>query len=438
MDVALHEDGCGGCPECCGPAEFVRLRYYFGQRLGVMELTEAQSYVVGKQRFHNLRLHGVGVVCGLTADRFVYPQTAPAGTPTTILRVSRGAALDACGREVVVGGDQCIDVAAWFARQRSRADLKDWKAGEKHSLWVGLRYHECPSDPAPAPREPCGCDAGGCEFGRIREGFRLALLTEQEQKDACLGTPFPAPAAVRAALNALAAEDRPAGGSAREQLEQALGTLVAAACPDATCDGWLCLAKFDVTLTDQNGTPVVTDISTPDNAIPTRHALLNTSTLQGLAADLAAVAADEGLIGPGPAVGPLSFTAASGGNPDTLRLAVHLVSEGTPPAPTPLVDKTFQAAFVKLMQFDANANPPWQDVTPPAGNISYSNTASPAIILKFAGSAKEGHYRLTLAAPLETPVVDMKMRPLHPARLARQFRLVKDATGTLTLADTLF
>jgi hypothetical protein len=350
--------------------------------------------------------------------------------------VRRGAALDGCGREVLVGGDQCIDVAAWFAKQRGRADLKDWKGGEKHPLWVGLRYHECPSDPAPAPREPCGCDAGGCEFGRVREGFRLALLTEGEQKGACLGTPFPVPDALRAALNALAAEDRPAQGTARERLEQSLGGLVAAACPDATCDGWLCLARFEVTLTDKNGTPAVTDISAPDNGIPGRHSLLNTAALQGLAADLAAAAADEGLIGPGPTLGGLSFTA------DTLRLDVHLVSEGTPAAPTPLADKTFHAAFVKLMRFDAAADPSWQDVTPPTNNIGYSNTSNPAFTLTFApGSLKEGRYRLTLEAPLQTPIVDTKMRPLRPARLARQFRLVKDkdaATGTLTLADTLF
>jgi hypothetical protein len=76
MGVATH-DGCSCCGEAhceCVPAEFVRLRYYFGQRLGVMELTDAQSYVVGKHRFHNLRCHGAGVLCGLAADRFVFPQ----------------------------------------------------------------------------------------------------------------------------------------------------------------------------------------------------------------------------------------------------------------------------------------------------------------------------------------------------------------------------
>jgi hypothetical protein len=436
VDVAVHEDCCGGAGHCCGPAEFVRLRYYFGQRLGVMEFTEAQGYVVAKQRFHNLRLHGVGVLCGLTAERFVFPPDAPAGTPATVLRVRRGAALDGCGREVLVGGDQCIDVAAWFARHRTRADLKTWQAGQKYPIWVGLRYHECPSDPAPAPRDPCGCDAGGCEFGRVREGFRLALLTEDEHKADCLKLAFPASADLRTALDALALEEHPAAGTMRERLAYALGQLVSQACPEGTCDGWLCLARFEATVADQNGTPIVADISAPDNGVPGRHSLLNTAALQGLVTDLAAAAADEGVIGPGPEVGSLSFTAAQGGNPDTLQLEVRLITEGTPAAPTALADKTFQPAAFKVMRFDAAQ--PWQDVTPAAAGITYVTAPHPAFQLAFAANQlTPGRYRLTLTPPPEAPIVDTKMRPLRPARLARHFQL-KDVNGTLTLADTLF
>src|SRR5687768_1949891 len=93
-----QEDGA-----CCPlPPEFVRMRYFFGQRLGVVDFAEEQSYHAGKQRFHNLRAHGSGVLCGLRAERFVWPMGA-AG-PSTVLMVRRGAALDACGREIVVGG----------------------------------------------------------------------------------------------------------------------------------------------------------------------------------------------------------------------------------------------------------------------------------------------------------------------------------------------
>lgn len=162
------------------PAEFVRLRYFFGQRLGVVDLADEQSYLVGKQRFHNMRLHGAGVLCGLDAERYVFPQGADPAKPTTLLRVSCGAALDACGREIVVGWDQCIDVAAWYAQHPNAHPALPAPPGL--TLWVTLCYRECPSDLAPAPRDPCGCDAGGCEFARIREGFQLKLITDEEAK----------------------------------------------------------------------------------------------------------------------------------------------------------------------------------------------------------------------------------------------------------------
>src|SRR5262249_18297732 len=167
---------------CATPPEFVRLRYFFGQRLGVVDLTDEQAYVVGKQRFHNLRAHGAGVLCGLRAERFLFPAGVPPSTPTRVLLVRKGAALDGCGREIVVGWDQCIDVGAWFAKHLATSDdLQHWfDPGAEHALWLAVCYRDCPSDPQPAPRDPCGCDPGGCELGRVREGFELKLLTKSE------------------------------------------------------------------------------------------------------------------------------------------------------------------------------------------------------------------------------------------------------------------
>jgi hypothetical protein len=163
------------------PAEFVRLRYFFGQRLNVVDLTDEQAYVVGKQRFHNLRAHGVGILCGLLASRYVYPQGSDPNAKTTLLRVSKGSALDPCGREIIVGWDQCIDVAAWFAQHPAAQGEVDADGGLH--LWILLCYRECPSDPSPAPRDPCGCTSDGCEFARIREGFELKLITDTEAKE---------------------------------------------------------------------------------------------------------------------------------------------------------------------------------------------------------------------------------------------------------------
>ncbi|MEZ4242074.1 MAG: hypothetical protein R3F59_39155, partial [Myxococcota bacterium] len=164
MSIEPTASSCAPDSGCAVPYEFVRLRYFFGQRLGVLELTDEQAYVVGKQRFHNQRLHGAGVVCGLLAERY-----APSTATTTLLRVSSGAALDGCGREIVVGWDTCVDVAAWVrANKATNADLADPAAPEAQQLWVAVCYRECPSDPAPAPRDPCGCEPAGCEHARVR------------------------------------------------------------------------------------------------------------------------------------------------------------------------------------------------------------------------------------------------------------------------------
>jgi hypothetical protein len=427
MDGFPHE-GCCGCAECqCAPAEFVRLRYYFGQRLGAVDLSDAQSYLVGKQRFHNRHLHGTGVLCGLRAERFVWPQNAPPNTPATVLRVIRGAALDACGREILVALDQCIDVAAWFAAHQALPELAGWTKGTQ-TLYVALRYRECPSDPAPAPREPCGCDTGGCEYGRIREGFELALFTETDR--AKFAAPaFPTADALRAALAGLGPPGVP--GMPGGPLRRPLGLLVAADCPEMPPDPWLCLARFSITL---DGAPLaVTDIDTPDNAVPERRSLLSTAALQTLVEDVAAAVSSAGMLGPGPHVAGVTFE-DGGADSGTLKLPVVLARDGNPPVETPLAEKTFDPATVTVAFLDAGFQ--WQTVTP-APAVSCTAGPPPRIEVKCTAGLAEGvAYRLTINPPFETPIVDQATRPLRPNRLARHFRLVKK-NNKLELDPTL-
>ncbi len=432
MNASGH---CGcGCECCepdvcdCGPAEFVRLRYYYGQRLGALDFSDAQSYVVGKQRFHNLRLHGSGVLCGLKATREVFPQGAPETDPSTILRVSRGAAIDDCGREVIVTGDQCIDVAAWFARNRERLKLTSWGPGQPQTLWVVLRYRECPSDPSPAPRDPCGCDTGGCEFGRIREGFELALLPEEPE---CTGGPFPSPSALEAAL-AGRSDGGSDEGTALDPLGVALAGLLAEGCPQPSGDRWICLARLEATLEAQDPNPPrIHDISQPDNALAGRSSLLSTRAIQSMLATLAVSASDEGLTGPGPTIGGMTFTAGGDATSGDLIIAVNLVSEGDPPQPVELAQPTFQSSFVKVSRFDANK---WTN-SPPT-KVTYDPARG--IVLHWdTGALAAGRYRVSISAPPETPIVDAKMRPLRPARFARHLRL-QTSGSTLELAETLY
>jgi len=399
------------------------VRYYFGQRLGVMELGDEALYHAGKMAFHNARLHGFGVVCGLKAEK----QKPPSGTQSTVLRVSTGAGIDPCGREVVVGIDQCIDVAAWFAKNRTRPELSGWTAGTKQTLRVAVRYRECPSDPSPAPRDPCGCDNGGCEFGRVRESFELALFTPDEK--ICAGAPFPP----RDALLSVFAGAGPVGsaGDPGTALEKGLDTLLAAGCPTPSDDLWLCLASFEVTL---DATPMPVDLSDPDNTIPERRTLLPTNALQALLLDLAADGASAGLLSGGPRIGALSFT-ADAAKPmlaGTLELPVLLAKKGDPPADVPLVETTFDPAAITVSRLDATG---WTDVTPQVSDIHYNSAVSPPpprIEIVFTqGLHEPTPFVLSFQPAPARPTVDEDGSPLRP--FTRRFRFVLDANGKLAL-----
>ncbi len=431
--VCGHVDcRCGVDPTCCSPfaPRFVRLRYFFGQRLGVVDLTDEQSYHVGKRRLHNRSLHGSGVVCGLRAERFIWPQGSPADTPTTVLRVSHGIAVDACGRDIVVGSDQCIDVGAWFLVNRERPEIVEWaESDEPRKLWVAVRYRDCPSDPSPAPRDPCGCDEGGCEFGRVREAFELRLLTEAE-RTACACAPFPTLAELRGAL---AASGAAPGGC--DGLRDALGELVAASCPEPPDDFWLCLACVTVEL-DEDITEVV-DLPAVDSAIPERCSLLSSQALQALLTESLCAGAAGGAFAPGPAISAATF-AGNAGEVDsgTLRLAVALRDDpASPGTAIPLAEATFAAGAVDVQSFDPAAG--WSAVAPSA--VAYDPSDPPGIDVAWASGSglAAGRYRITLDAPGTTPIVDERMGALAPSPFVFQFRL-EEQDGTLVLAETLF
>jgi hypothetical protein len=389
--------GCD-CDSCalCGtlPAEFVRVRYFFGQRLGVMELNDQAIYHAGKMAFHNARLHGYGVVCGLKVQK---QKGASGTTKSTVLRVSTGAALDLCGRELVVGIDQCIDVAAWFAKNRTRPELAGWTAGKPQTLRVAIRYRECTSDPSPAPRDPCGCDNGGCEYGRVRESFELALFTEDEK--ICAPEPF------TPGTDLLAVTER---------------------CSTPSDEAWLCLAAFDVTLDATTLVPV--DITEPDNAIPERRTLLSTSALQALLLSLTGGNGTPGVLPAGPRPGAVAFTAKANTNDaGTLVVPIVLAKTGNPAAEVALVNGTFDGGNVTVSRLDVSTG--WD---PPTSSVASYEDSPPRIQVKVP-SALTPHtvFLLAFTPDPSQPTVDANGSPLAP--FTRRFQFVSTTNGELAL-----
>ena len=89
------------CPACSGLACLDRTRFFSGQLLSEADLNNEQSYWLAKSRLHNRYLVGWGVVCGLQVvcsecDGWV--------------TVKSGYAIDPCGNDIVVCGDQNFNV----------------------------------------------------------------------------------------------------------------------------------------------------------------------------------------------------------------------------------------------------------------------------------------------------------------------------------------
>jgi hypothetical protein len=403
---------------CCLPGEFTRLRYAFGLRLGAVELSDEQAYLVGKHRFHNVRSHGAGVLCGLRVDRFVWPQGAADCTPSTMLRVWRGAALDDCGREVLVSCDQCIDVAVWFANIRDKLRLED--EPECLKLWVGLRYRECPSDPAPVPRDPCGCDNGGCAYTRVREGFELCLFAGEPPP--CHEGVFPS---AHSLLAALSRDGMPAAERRGEELLERLERLVADPCPEPVRDSWLCLGSFEAVLDCRSkGGPKVVDMREPEDHARCRKMLLSTAALQAILLDLADVASAAGLFGIGPTICGLRFE-SQGECEGTLRIDVRLVHGHHGEEPSHLAPWTFEPGFVRVHRFERD-EARWHDVTPRTAH--HIHCGHDHISVRWGPDDRHhrlrpGHYRVSLISPEPTPIVDHHMRSIRPARFGRNFAL---------------
>ena len=60
--------------ECVALPDFERLKFFYGQLLGVADFQIEQRFFLEKLRLHNRCFHGVGIVCGLEVDPVPMPE----------------------------------------------------------------------------------------------------------------------------------------------------------------------------------------------------------------------------------------------------------------------------------------------------------------------------------------------------------------------------
>ena len=422
---------CGEAARCGLPAGFFRLRYFYGKQMRLADYVDEQAYHGGKMRFHNQRLHGAGILCGLRVS-LLEPDSL-------VLRVSRGAAIDDCGHEIVVGYDQCVHVGDWYRAQKDRPRDDDEEnpchpdEENRVSLCVVIRYSECAQAPEPAPRNPCGppsCECGGCggscscgetacpdpctdgaEFGRVTEAFELKLMFRAEADRLTEHRLFPAAEAIDSAV----AEATGAIG-----LLQALADPVRAGCPGSE-EEWLRLACFDV-IVDEEDDGKINEIVDIDHECGSQ-VLLSTEVIQYLLAGLFAEVDPN--IG-GPEVADVEFRKLSG-----QRYQFILTLTGEIDASSLDQDDGFH---LRRLQEDG-WDPPGSNVV----NAKYSDHAEgnyivdgPALYVNVKndnGFLAPGN-RYHLFTPRDhPPIVDPHLRHLRPRDFTWRFGIEQDPDG---------
>ncbi len=162
--------------ETCSRGETLgleRVRYFPRQLLTADDMRAEQEYARQRQRRFNRFVIGWGVVCGLEVK--LDPDT-PAG-----VLVCPGYALSPCGDEIYVPD---VVPLAFGRRLNDPADpCKPTTAAggateplTARTIYVAIRYHECPTRPVRTSPAGCGCDETACEYSRLRDGYQIEIL----------------------------------------------------------------------------------------------------------------------------------------------------------------------------------------------------------------------------------------------------------------------
>jgi hypothetical protein len=250
--------GCGGsgapcgCGDCPG-GRLERPRWYTGQVVTPADLTLEHDYFRKKLRYHNIFMHGWGVVCGATVA-----STDPTGkTNPYQVTISPGYILGPYGDEIFIDTDRTIDLrypTTSIACGDPPGPVTDPDCSDLQSpklpeiIYLAVRYKEYQTRPVRAQPMACDCDGTRCEYSRWRDGYEFGVL------DTCPDTP----PVHHKALKALKTRARPSmisnisfeGSGEKEDcppwtiyFNDGMPCLTCPPCPDTP---WVVLAKITI------------------------------------------------------------------------------------------------------------------------------------------------------------------------------------------------
>lgn len=131
-----------------------RVNYFAGRLLSADDFRAEQEYHREKSRLHNRRLHGCGVVSGLTVS-------LSGGTSRPAVTVKPGVGIDPAGNELELDAERSVPIGA-----KCRA------------FRVVLRYVERPVEPIPSLGAGAGGDVDATGYARIEEDCELVLVPD--------------------------------------------------------------------------------------------------------------------------------------------------------------------------------------------------------------------------------------------------------------------
>ena len=218
---------------CAHFPELTRLKYFYGQMLGVHDFQTEQSYFRDKLKLHNRCLHGYGTVCGLEVvpeptepecephaqgetsrlqaelarlDEEIrqaeqrgdtgatqlraqredlqrqleqYPQAvSQEKKPPTRVQITCGLALDCEGNELIIRYPLAVDL--W--QELSPEDRKRVKP-EGQTIYVSLCYCPLPVGPVrPVLLDTCGATSE-CVYGKVKDSIRVQVTVDPPKPD---------------------------------------------------------------------------------------------------------------------------------------------------------------------------------------------------------------------------------------------------------------
>ena len=145
---------------------FTSLAVHYGMLLGVSDFQAMLANPRGKLRLHQAWQHGPGVVWGLDVQVV---------ENSNELKVTAGLAIDGVGREISLGVEHCVDVAAWLAGHRDVTQPRETADDITFNVEVILRHSACLSRPVPAVSASCDGATTETAWSRILETGELEL-----------------------------------------------------------------------------------------------------------------------------------------------------------------------------------------------------------------------------------------------------------------------